>query len=414
MIPLVLFLLACATVYVGTVEAAFTTLMRLSLRLDAERRGSLDRLGYLDDPLRLFVPVRVLQSVLVAAVAVLAMVAAGPLDAASLALLAAALVTFVLVCGHVLPVLIVRRDPQRVLEALLPSLRAPLVVLRPLTRPLIRLLRRASRRVNGTVAGNGRARAGAEARESADGLAALEEQEERQLLQSVVEFGDTLVREVMTPRPDIVAVRADATLDELRALFLEEQYSRLPVFEHSLDTVLGFVFVKDLVSLSETPGDERVIGRLLRPAHTVPETKRVADLLKELQAERVQSAIVHDEYGGTAGVVTIEDLIEEIVGEIRDEYDVEADPIVDEGSGSYVFTGRVSIDDLRKRLDVVIEPQGFETVAGYILARLGRVPQQGESFEVDGLSVDVIEAERRRVHRVRFRRSSAAPLGTPA
>ena len=414
MIPLVLFLLACATVYVGTVEAAFTTLMRLSLRLDAERRGSLDRLGYLDDPLRLFVPVRVLQSVLVAAVAVLAMVAAGPLDAASLALLAAALVTFVLVCGHVLPVLIVRRDPQRVLEALLPSLRVPLVVLQPLTRPLIRLLRRASRRVNGTVAGNGRARAGAEARESADGLAALEEQEERQLLQSVVEFGDTLVREVMTPRPDIVAVRADATLDELRALFLEEQYSRLPVFEHSLDTVLGFVFVKDLVSLSETPGDERVIGRLLRPAHTVPETKRVADLLKELQAERVQSAIVHDEYGGTAGLVTIEDLIEEIVGEIRDEYDVEADPIVDEGSGSYVFTGRVSIDDLRKRLDVVIEPQGFETVAGYILARLGRVPQQGESFEVDGLSVDVIEAERRRVHRVRFRRSSAAPLGTPA
>ena len=414
MIPLVLFLLACAAVYVGTVEAAFTTLMRLSLRLDAERRGSLDRLGYLDDPLRLFVPVRVLQGLLVAAVAVLTMVAAGPRDAASLALLAAALVTFVLVCGHVLPVLIVRRDPQRVLEALLPSLRFPLVVLRPLTRPLIRLLRRASRRVNGTVAGNGRVRAGAEARESADGLAALEEQEERQLLQSVVEFGDTLVREVMTPRPDIVAVRADATLDELRALFLEEQYSRLPVFEHSLDTVLGFVFVKDLVSLSETPGDERVIGRLLRPAHTVPETKRVADLLKELQAERVQSAIVHDEYGGTAGVVTIEDLIEEIVGEIRDEYDVEADPIVDEGSGSYVFTGRVSIDDLRKRLDVVIEPQGFETVAGYILARLGRVPQQGESFEVDGLSVDVIEAERRRVHRVRFRRRSAAPLGTPA
>ena len=414
MIPLVLFLLACATVYVGTVEAAFTTLMRLSLRLDAERRGSLDRLGYLDDPLRLFVPVRVLQGLLVAAVAVLAMVAAGPRGAVSLALLAAALVTFVMGCGHVLPVLIVRRDPQRVLEALLPSLRVPLVVLRPLTRPLIRLLRRASRRVNGTVAGNGRVRAGAEARESADGLSALEEQEERQLLQSVVEFGDTLVREVMTPRPDIVAVRDDATLDELRALFLEEQYSRLPVFEHSLDTVLGFVFVKDLVSLSETPGDERVIGRLLRPAHTVPETKRVADLLKELQAERVQSAIVHDEYGGTAGLVTIEDLIEEIVGEIRDEYDVEADPIVDEGSGSYVFTGRVSIDDLRKRLDVVIEPQGFETVAGYILARLGRVPQQGESFEVDGLSVDVIEAERRRVHRVRFRRRSAAPLGTPA
>ena len=414
MIPLLLFLLACATVYVGTVEAAFTTLMRLSLRLDAERRGSLDRLGYLDDPLRLFVPVRVLQSLLVTAFTVMAMVGVGARDGASLALLGAALIAFVLVCGHLLPIVIVRRDPRRVLEALLPSLRVPVVVLQPLTRPLIRLLRRASRRVNGTIAGNGAAGAGAESGESAEGLAALEDQEERQLLQSVVEFGETLVREVMTPRPDIVAVKADATLDELRALFVGEQYSRLPVFEHSLDTVLGFVFVKDLVSLSDTPGDDRVIGRLLRPAHAVPETKRVADLLRDLQEARVQSAIVHDEYGGTAGLVTIEDLIEEIVGEIRDEYDVEADPIVEEGSGSYIFTGRVSVDDLRKRLDVAIEPQGFETVAGYILARLGRVPQQGESFEVDGLSVDVIEAERRRVHRVRFRRSSAAPLETPA
>ena len=413
MIPLALFLLACATVYVGTVEAAFTTLMRLSLRLGAERRGRLDRLGYLDDPLRLFVPVRVLQSVLVVAVAVLTMVGADVQERTTVALMVAGLVAFVLVCGYVLPVVIVRRNPERVLEALLPSLQVPVAVLQPLTRPLIRLLRRASRRVNGAAGGNGGAAQRSDGHASAEGRAEKEEQQERQLLQSVFEFGETLVREVMTPRPDIVAVTADATLDELRALFAEEQYSRLPVFEHSLDTVLGFVFVKDLVSLSDTPGDERVVPRLQRPAHTVPETKRVADLLKELQEARVQSAIVHDEYGGTAGLVTIEDLIEEIVGEIRDEYDVEADPIVDEGAGSFVFTGRVSIDDLSKRLDVAIEPQGFETVAGYLLARLGRVPQEGESFEVDGLSVDVLEAERRRLHRVRLRRRSAA-VETPA
>ena len=414
MIPLALFLLACATVYVGTVETAFTTLMRLSLRLGAERRGRLDRLGYLDDPLRLFVPVRVLQSVLVVAVAALAMVGISARDAASVVLVAGGLVAFVLVCGHLLPAAIVRRDPERVLEALLPSLQVPVALLQPLTRPLIRLLHRANRRVNGTAGANGGVSPGPGDRENADGRTEIEEQEERQLLQSVVEFGETLVREVMTPRPDIVAVKADATLDELRTLFAEEQHSRLPVYEHSLDTVLGFVFVKDLVSLSDAPGDERVVGRLLRSAHTVPETKRVADLLKELQQARVQSAIVHDEYGGTAGLVTIEDLIEEIVGEIRDEYDVEADPIVDEGSGSFVFTGRVSVDDLRKRLDVAIEPQGFETVAGYILARLGRVPQQGESFEVDGLSVDVLEAERRRLHRVRLRRTSPAAMETPA
>ena len=414
MIPLALFLLACATVYVGTVETAFTMLMRLSLRLGAERRGRLDRLGYLDDPQHLFVPLRLLQSVLVVAVAALAMVGADARDAASVALLVAGLVMFVLVCGHLLPIVIVRRDPERVLEALLPSLQVPVGALQPLMRPFIRLLRQARRRANGAAGANGVAPAAPEDHERADGRAAIEEQEERQLLQSVVEFGETLVREVMTPRPDIVAVKAEATLDELRALFSEEQYSRLPVFEHSLDTVLGFVFVKDLVALSDLPGDERVVARLLRPAHTVPETKRVADLLKELQQARVQSAIVHDEYGGTAGLVTIEDLIEEIVGEIRDEYDVEADPIVDEGAGSFVFSGRVGIDALRKRLDVAIEPQGFETVAGYLLARLGRVPQEGESFEVDDLSVDVIEGERRRLHRVRLRRRSAAAVETPA
>ncbi len=415
MIPLALFLLACATVYVGAVEAAFTTLMRLSLRLGAERRGRLDRLGYLDDPLRLFVPVRVLQSVLLVAVAVMLTVAVGARDAATLALLVAGLVSFVLVCGYLLPAVIVRRDPERVLEALLPSLEVPVAVLQPLTRPLIRLLRRASGRMNGVTAANGGVSTAQDDRESVDGPAEREEQEERQLLQSIFEFGGTLVREVMTPRPDIAAVGADATLGELRALFLEKPYSRLPVFERNLDTILGFVFAKDLVALSGTPSEERVVGRLLRPAHTVPETKRVADLLKELQQARVQSAIVHDEYGGTAGLVTIEDVIEEIVGEIRDEYDeVEVDPIVDEGAGSFVFAGGVNVDDLSRRLDVTIEPQGFETVAGYLLARLGRVPQAGESFEVDGLSVDVLEAERRRLHRVRLRRSSAAPMETPA
>ena len=141
----------------------------------------------------------------------------------------------------------------------------------------------------------------------------VQEAEEHALLQSVVEFGDTLVREVMTPRPDIVAVPSDATLDELRNLFTEQQYSRLPVFEKNLDSVTGFVFVKDLVALGNRPGSDHVVKELLRPAYVVPETKRVAELLKELQRKHVQSAVVHDEYGGTAGLVTIEDLLEEIV-----------------------------------------------------------------------------------------------------
>ena len=138
----------------------------------------------------------------------------------------------------------------------------------------------------------------------------------------------------------------------------------------------------------------------------VPETKRVAELLKEFQRQQVQSAIVHDEYGGTAGLVTIEDLLEEIVGEIRDEYDVESEPIVDEGEGTFVFAGTVGVDDIAERLDIEIERQGFETVGGFVLARFGRVPRVGERLQVDDLYVEILEAERRRVHRVRMRRVS--------
>jgi CBS domain containing-hemolysin-like protein len=139
----------------------------------------------------------------------------------------------------------------------------------------------------------------------------------------------------------------------------------------------------------------------------VPETKRVSELLKEFQRRQVQLSIVVDEYGGTAGLVTLEDLIEEIVGEIRDEYDVETEPVVEEPDGSFVFSAKVNFDEVRERLDVEIEPEGFETVGGYVLTRVGRVPSSGESFGIDGLIVEVLEAERRRIHRVRLRRAPA-------
>jgi CBS domain containing-hemolysin-like protein len=234
----------------------------------------------------------------------------------------------------------------------------------------------------------------------------------RKLLQSIVDFGDTLVREVMTPRPDMVAIHADATLGELRALFREQEYSRIPVFRENLDNILGVVFVKDLIQLnavSEEAALQADLPTLVRPATFVPETKRVADLLKEFQRKQTQIAIIVDEYGGTAGLATIEDLLEEIVGEIRDEYDVEVEPVVEEADGVFVFSGKVNIDEVRDRLGVDIEPEGFETVGGYVLTRVGRVPAAGERFELDGLEVEVLEAERRRIHRVRFRRRQPEP-----
>ena len=156
--------------------------------------------------------------------------------------------------------------------------------------------------------------------------------------------------------------------------------------------------------MNDTDFNDEIIERLKRPLYVVPETKRVATLLKEFQQRQVQIAIVHDEYGGTSGLVTIEDLLEELVGEIRDEYDIEAEPIVDEGEGHFVFAGTVGVDDAAACLDVEIERQGFETVGGYLLARLGRVPRMGEQLHVDEVNVEILEAERRRIQRVRMHR----------
>jgi CBS domain containing-hemolysin-like protein len=139
----------------------------------------------------------------------------------------------------------------------------------------------------------------------------------------------------------------------------------------------------------------------------VPETKKVSDLLREFQHRQLQIAIVVDEYGGTAGLVTLEDLLEEIVGEIRDEYDVETEAVVDEPGGSYLVTGKADVHTVAEHLGLEIEPEGFETFAGYVLSRIGRVPATGERFEVDGLDVEVLDAERRRVHRLRVKRLAA-------
>ena len=410
MTPLTLFLLACVTTYVGIVQVAFSALMRLPLRLNAERaerHGRSEGLGhYLDDPIRLFMPARLIQALTGSAVTVLLMVELGASRPQALGLVFGVVVAYVLACGHLIPLLVVRRDPERVLELLLPPFEVAARGVMPVTRPLLRLLGGQSgdrpedavsdATTTPTAAGGGAN--GEQPRSEIDA------DEEHKLLRSVVQFGDTLVHEAMTPRPDIVAVKSTATLVELRATFVEQQYSRVPVYRENLDEILGFVFVKDLVGLDDASTDDQVVDRLMRPAYVVPETKRVADLLKEFQTQQVQIAIVHDEYGGTAGLVTIEDLLEEIVGEIRDEYDVESEPIVDEGDGAFVFAGTVGVDDLSQRLEIEIERQGFETVGGYVLSRFGRVPRAGESLDIDGLRVAVLEAERRRVQRVRIRR----------
>jgi CBS domain containing-hemolysin-like protein len=407
MIPLGIFLLGLAALYLGAIEAAFSALMRLSLRLVAERSGRSDQLGaYLDDPLLLFVPVRFLLGLVTAGATALLAAGIGITGIHTVTLIAGSVILFVLLCELLLPIVLVGHDPERALEFLLPTFGPIATALGPLSRWIARSL--ASVRKATVPPSSDPAEAAADAANEATKAyidtaeqEGLIEGEERKLLQSIVDFGDTLVREVMTPRPDIVAIEETATIGDLRTLFREQEYSRFPVYKESLDNIAGVVFIKDLVLLGAAD-DARPMASLVRPAVVVPETKRVPELLKQFQRQQTQCAIVVDEYGGTAGLVTIEDLLEEIVGEIRDEYDVESEPVVDEGHGRFVFSGKVDIDEVVQRLDVHIERAGFETVGGYLLSHLGRVPVVGERFDIDELTVEVLDAERRRINKVRI------------
>ncbi|HUF48052.1 MAG TPA: hemolysin family protein [Vicinamibacterales bacterium] len=408
MIPFALLVVSSALLFLSLVETAFGMLMRLPERLEAERENEGAGLAtYLEDPLKFFVPVRLLRGLLLVTAVVLMAQLYGDGVTAGLLLLASGL-ALPIVVGQVLPALIVRRRPERYLELFLPSFTAVANLLAPFTARVIGWLGPVERGRR-EEAGNGGAEESTPA--TADEEAAADESA---LLRSVVDFGDTLVREVMTPRPDLVAIPATATVDDLRRLIREQEYSRLPVYTDSLDNIVGLIVVKDLIHMDQAPDGSRPVIEIMRPAAFVPETKRVADLLREFQQERFQLAIVVDEYGGTAGLVTIEDVVEELVGEIRDEYDSEAEPVVREDDDTYVFSAKVDTGTMAERLGVSIDEDGFETVGGYVLARVGRVPAAGERFAFDGLDVEVVEAEGRRIHKVRVRRLPDVSAGIGA
>jgi putative hemolysin len=241
----------------------------------------------------------------------------------------------------------------------------------------------------------------------------LIEERERTMIDNILGLEDVLVREVMVPRPDVVAANASLTVREAVDLFIRERYSRLPVYRESIDDIAGILYARDLFEVVvERRFDERVDG-LVRPAYFVPESKRCDDLLRDLQQQRVHIAIVVDEYGGTAGIVTIEDLLEEIVGEIQDEFDTEEQKIVANGDGSAIVVGSASIDDVNEELDLSLETEEVDTIGGLVYEKLGRVPAVGDQVRVDGALLTVVGAHRRRVTRVRVERQPAEATNWP-
>ncbi|MGA8222891.1 MAG: hemolysin family protein [Candidatus Acidiferrales bacterium] len=237
------------------------------------------------------------------------------------------------------------------------------------------------------------------------------ERDDARLIEQVVEFGDKRVRDVMTPRPDVVAIRAGATLEDLRDLVVETKYSRLPVYEKSLDDIAGIVMARDMLEVPDSEAAHRAVRELMRPALFVPETKFGSELLKEMQRKNQQMAIVIDEYGLLAGIVTVEDLVEEIVGEIGEEDRRPAPDVVRESGGSLVMRGSVPVDKIGELFGVQLEASpehsGATTIAGLLNSVAGHVPRTGEVIEADGLRFEVLEANQRKVLRVRARRQAA-------
>lgn len=240
------------------------------------------------------------------------------------------------------------------------------------------------------------------------------ESEEKEMIRSVLEFGETIVREIMVPRLDVVALDIDEPLDEALKKFVESGHSRIPVYDEKIDNIKGVLYAKDLLAhMHELP--QRTIPGLLRPAYFVPESKRADTLFKEMQARKVHLAIVVDEYGGTAGIISIEDLIEEIVGDIQDEFDLnEEAEYVQIRPDEYMFDGSINLDDFNELVDCAVSTEDNDSLGGYIFGLLGRVPEAGETLEITQddcvLKVRIEAVEGRRIRKIHVLRVKTEPV----
>ena len=397
-----LVLLGALSIFMASVEAAFylTKRRRLAhLAMENTRAELVNR--YLDDPPTLLMPVHVgTYTAHMGMTIVITAVFLEVIDHWAMLVAFLAMMAYLLLLRLTLPYALVRRSPERSLLLLLPIFDAYARAL----QPLVGALRK--RAAGGPPPVSEDSSPGNLVFREVPPPPVLETDENR-LARNLEQFAETLVRQIMTPRPDIVAVAANASVADLRGVMRETKYSRIPVYGENIDDILGVVEIRDLVDFD---GDWSLPLRpLVRPAHLVPATKRIAELLKELQAQRTTFAVVIDEYGSTAGIVSIEDIVEELVGEIKDEFDVETDPIAIEPDGSVLVAGRVNVERLEEALETaLLHDEEIGTVGGLVTSLFGRIPRPGERTEYNGFEVEVVDAENKRVNRVRFRRIAVA------
>jgi CBS domain containing-hemolysin-like protein len=317
---------------------------------------------------------------------------------------------------QIIPWFLTSRDPEKKLLLLLPFVR-PLYEIVPFIADPVEPSFRGKVQSSLESSQSPNAPTDAEREDAADDFQALMEvgeaegiieESERELIETMVEFSDTRAGEVMTPRTEICALPVGATVRQARDLINEEKYSRMPVYRDSIDNIEGVIYVRDLLQAWAEGKENESIAAYLRPPFFVPETKSASDLLKAMQQEHVQIAVVVDEYGGVAGLVTVEDIIEEIFGEIEDE-DIGQEEIVEivEGDDGYFeVPASLEISKIEKIFDVEIDDDEVTTIAGLVISEAGYVPKVGEVVQLHGLDVTILEADERRLTRLRVRQSS--------
>ncbi|MFP4597216.1 MAG: hemolysin family protein [Persicimonas sp.] len=404
----------------STTETALSTLSESQARKLSEESNSLGLRIWRKRPVRVLTALLIANSLMnltAAAVATHAAVFLLPGEGATrwIILATVGVATFlVLTFGEILPKAFGRRNAQKVARSLMTLFVVPYLLLYPITWFFTRL-GRATMRLFGPVDGDAAPYVTAEDIEFLIDQGAREgsfSEERERLLRSVFEFPDTLVRELMVPRTDIVAISADMSLDEIIAVLVECGHSRLPVYDGNVDEIVGFFYAKDLLTVMASGGEGRFdLRSYLRLPYFVPETKRVAELLSEFQSQRMHMALVVDEFGGTAGLITLEDIIEEIFGDIQDEYDVEPAQMVRVDANTVRVDARVPIDEVENYFSLELpDHPDYESLGGFLMAQAGGVPEPGEEVLWERLRFRVLEGDPKKVISVLIEQLSDAEL----
>ena len=324
----------------------------------------------------------------------------------------------VVVAMQFFPALLITRAPGNWVRPLLPVIRLLLWLLWPIQSTLEVLISVLHLSEDETTPPDVEQAQAIEAIVDAATEEGIIEQEEARLIEQVVEFGEKRVRDVMTPRPDVVAIPASASIQDLRELLVRTKFSRIPVYEKSLDDITGVVMARDIIGISERDAPQRRVRELLRPALFVPESKYGSELLEEMQRKGQQMAVVIDEYGLMAGIVTVEDLIEEIIGEIGEEDRRPLPDVIRESSGAMVIRGSAPVDKVAELFNTHLDPgdehSGAATIAGLLNGLAGHVPRTGEVIEAAGLRFEVLDANQRKVLRVRARPAASSSAASSA